>query len=160
MSNYEWKKCLTCPIYEINQYGTIRKIKSGKVISERWNSRKEVLEITLNDAMGVKRTYVVKELVAEAFLGLHSDEFEVVVIDGDECDVSVNNLQYVRKEEYFEDERVPGKEYIMIVETGELFETIYDCSERTGSSVHSIQQCLKYPYLMNHDHYHFKIVRR
>ena len=152
--------CRRLPMYAIFPDGTFYNMKTEKSVRPIYNEREQDWKITLIDKMGTRRSFRAAELMAETFYGLHDDDFDVEYIDGDSRHLDVDNLRWVRRDNpnrLYADHKTA---YILVVETGELFDNIYDCSNALNSSIKSIKNCLKYPYLMNHSGYHLHLIEK
>lgn len=61
-------------------------------------------------------------------------------------------------ETFLEESFTEPDTYIRVVETGEIFENIYECSSKMDTPVSSIKRCIQHPYLKTTRGYHFEII--
>lgn len=145
----EWKRSNHIDVYEVSNKGRVRNSKTGQIVKSQMDESGEDV-VYLYDH-GKKRKKRVKRLVAETYL------------DGD-----VNNSYIERVEPNMQHDRNrtenlklrskrKGKK-IRVVETGEIFDSITECSKALGMSVSSISKCTNYSFYGNKLGYHFEEV--
>lgn len=116
----------------VSSFGRVRNWRSGVTLRPRpsgWGYLQVVL-------YRKKRTYTlsVHRLVAEAFYDGWYDTLEVNHIDGDKWNNHVWNLEWVTKSEnnrhaIMTGLRKPRQTRVVIMETGEEFDTVKDCAD-------------------------------
>ena len=91
VKDYEW-------IYQVSDEGQIRRIIGGKTrpVKSRENGKYCTVSLSKN---GVKKTFAVHRLVAEAFLEKPEGKCEVNHKDGDKHNNRVDNLEWVSQTE-------------------------------------------------------------
>ncbi len=78
----EWRVSMEFPSYEVSNYGTIRRISDGLIMSQSKLTNGE-LKITLSTPFGGRRTRLVKRIVADAFVKYENRAVDTTVIQLD-----------------------------------------------------------------------------
>ena len=163
MTNQEWRRCKRIPAYEISNDGQLRNIRTGRIMKTRINERGyEVIGLTIN---GRTQSEKIHRLVAEEFLD--DDEHygeDVTFIDGDKSNVNADNLMWISRRDLIRNTYARGRKQthrmrrIRCVETGEVFDSIIECSRVMGINKASICKCVNAGYLQTREGYHFEPV--
>lgn len=163
MTNQEWRRCNRLPAYEISNDGQLRNIKTGRIMKTHINSRGyEVVALTINGRVQTERIH---RLVAEAFL--EDDEYygeDVTFRDGDRSNIYADNLRWISRRDLVRNTYNNGRRQthrmrrIRCVETGEIFDSIIECSRVMGINRSSICKCVNDGYLKTREGYHFEPV--
>lgn len=147
--------------YEVSNKGRVRNKKTGRILKGAPDQNGEqIVSLTEN---GVKRSYRIKKLVAEAFMESPRVDYPVLSYrDGDKHNIDSNNLEYISTAESVRRTFRNGRKQrhimkkVRCVETGREYESIVECSKRTGISVQAISRCVNNPFLSTKDGYHFE----
>lgn len=170
----EWKR-LTCNSnYLVSDFGRIRRDGSDRDHSVR--DSKGYLVVDLYDD-GKRSTKRLHRLVAEEFVPNPDSKLEVNHIDGNKYNNAASNLEWVTKKENCRhawdnglvkpSRGMLGKSNsnagrkgrpFMIVETGEVFETLEKCEETIGGNNRHINDCLR-GRQKTHRGYHFQYLK-
>lgn len=159
--------------YSVSSSGLVKRKASDKLCSTR--DRKGYLAVDLYKD-GERKTKRIHRLVAEAFLPNPDNKPEVNHIDGNRYNNDVSNLEWVTSKENCRhawdnglmkpSRGMLGKKNpnsgrkgipFMIVETGEVFDTLKDCEEAIDGNNRHINDCLR-GRQNTHRGYHFKYV--
>ena len=138
-----WKQIKGNKNYEVSNLGRVRNIKKGRILKHSID--KEGNSIVTLYSKSKKNVSKIHRLV----FGNHTEhdltnEY-VSHIDGDKQNNELNNLELKHK-----------RKKILVVETGEIFDSIAECSEALGMSISSISKCCNYSFYNNQYNYHFK----
>lgn len=89
-----WKSVKSSPNYEVSNLGTVKNIKTGKILKVSTNNSGYKLVCLSNN--NIRQTGYIHRLVAEAFIGTNLDTRICVVnhIDGDKNNNTVGNLEW------------------------------------------------------------------
>ena len=140
-----WQK--TDGNYEVSNFGKVRNSKTGKMLtSGRESDGTRVVYLWID---GKRQKRRLKRLVAESFSVKDISDAYVQTINGDEEDVCSDNLELRSK--------YNGKK-IKVVETGQVYSSIDECSNILGISRSTISRCVNYPFYSNRLNYHFEYV--
>lgn len=138
-----WRVIPSFPTYSASNYGRIRNDITGKILHTYFDSGRRYLTIALRKD-GKQFTQRVHRLIAEAFLGGPHPDFDVNHIDGNKTNNCIENLEWCTREENVRHavatglRRGPRRKEIVIIETGETFESTRSCSRYFGVDVGSI----------------------
>ena len=138
-----WKQIKGNKNYEVSNLGRVRNIKTGRILKHYID--KEGNSIVTLYSKSKKNVSKIHRLV----FGNHTEhdltnEY-VSHIDGDKQNNELNNLELKHK-----------RKKILVVETGEIFNSIAECSEALGMSISTISKCCNYSFYNNQYNYHFK----
>ena len=138
-----WKQIKGNNNYEVSNLGRVRNIKTGRILKHFID--KEGNSIVTLYSKSKKNVSKIHRLV----FGNHTEhdlanEY-VSHIDGDKQNNELNNLELKHK-----------RKKILVVETGEIFNSIAECSEALGMSISTISKCCNYSFYNNQYNYHFK----
>ena len=134
------------PDYEINKDGKIRKIGTD-IFRKSYKLKDGHEKIVLNG-----KTEYISRLVAESFLKNENELTDVVHLDKNKSNNNVENLKWsnhmeAQKRSYGLGINAPGGNVpakpIMVVETGEIFDSIKSCARGIGGFPSGIRKCLK-----------------
>lgn len=158
IDDYTWVSCSRFPKYEVNEHGDIRNAKTKRILSPTYLSvRNKTYMYTLYDLIDQSHYVELKRLVAESFNGGPHDDCDVDFLDGDFTNLNPRNLVWVkldRSKKYVDKE--PS---ILVVETGEIFDSLDACCRVLNITRRSAKDCLTHPYLMcSKNHYHLKYI--
>lgn len=149
----KWKPIDNFPGYHISSQGRVYSEKRGiylKPFLDGWQY--PCVSLCKN---GKDHTKKIHRLVAESFIPNPLSKREVNHIDGVKTNNHIGNLEWVTNKENIAHAfntglNVRGSYYagrprrsIKIVETGETFDTIKDCSRRLGCTSKNIVHCLR-----------------
>ena len=138
-----WKQIKENKNYEVSNLGRVRNAKTGRILKHSID--KEGNSIVTLYSKSKKNVSKIHRLV----FGNHTEhdltnEY-VSHIDGDKQNNELNNLELKHK-----------RKKILVVETGEIFNSIAECSEALDMSISTISKCCNYSFYNNQYNYHFK----
>lgn len=143
-----WKVIDDFPNYEVSNLGRVRNIKTGLIRKLRNGSNTyQIIDLYKDDAPCVQNNRLIHRLVAEAFLGKH-EGLQVNHIDGNKSNNCVSNLEWVTCSENIKHaydtglKNPPSEKAVEIIETGEIFKSITDCSKAISGDVRNVSACL------------------
>jgi len=158
-----WKTCREFPNYDVSDHGRIRNNNTGYILNPSLDAN-GIQRVTLL-YNGFRKYKHVHNLVAEAFVPGETEYSMVVHKDDDQTNCYANNLKWVERGEryrYFYDSGKCNnnhfKKRVRCVETGEIFESITECSEITGLNYRVISRCVNNPVTRTRDGLHFRFV--
>lgn len=157
MSEYfieEWLPIDGYDNYMVSNKGKIKNINTNHCLIPEYTSTGMFVNLKLTKHK-IKRRRV-DELVAEAFLGRSSAMDKVYHIDGNVYNNYVDNLEWRVK--YSSPSEIYRNTKVRCIETGEIFDSIYQCSEIMSLSVSSLKNCLKHKTVKTRDGYSFEFV--
>lgn len=137
--------------YDISDEGEVRNNKTGKTIKDSYTSggyRKVNLR-----SDGIQKSTKIHRLVAENFIPNDDGKPCVNHIDGDKTNNRACNLEWCTASENNKHAFVNGLSYrpetsgvtrrkTMIVETGEVFDSVSDCARFLGAAESNVSVCL------------------
>lgn len=156
-----WLPIDAFPSYEVSSNGRIRNSKSNKVLKPFSNQNGYSLVTLYED--GVPHTKKVHRLVTDAFYDGDNTGFQINHIDGDKTNNFIGNLERCTPSENIQHaydtglRKPPRTKSIMVVETGDVFESISDCARKINGTVSGIYDCIT-GRQNTHRGYHFKEV--
>lgn len=163
MREQEWRQCRRLPAYEISNDGQLRNIRTGRIMKTRIDNKGyEVISLTINGKVYSEKIH---RLVAEEFL--EDDEYygmDVSFRDGDRLHNHADNLVWKSRRDLIRDTYARGRKQthrmrrVRCVETGEIFESIAECSRVMGINKVSICKCVNDSFLKTREGYHFEPV--
>lgn len=131
--------------YEVSSEGRVRNSKTGRILIPCLDNKGyETVKVKENGRRITKR---VGRLVADAFLDGEPGKPCVSYIDGNKRNNRINNL-----------ERRRCNKRIRIVETGEVYDSIRECSKAIGMNESTISKCCNYDFYNNTKGLHFESV--
>lgn len=150
----KWKQSEEFPNYEISYSASVRSIKTGRVLKTS-TDRKGYETISLRKN-GQQFTRKVHRLVAETFLrDKYRPGLEVTHKNGDRSKNEADNLEWKRRSDIIRKTYENGRRQthrmkrVRVVETGEIYDSIVDCSKATGVSKSTISRLLTRRALVN-----------
>lgn len=162
-----WAEIDEVPTYAISNFGNVQNLKTGRILKPSPNSYGyPQVSLCFGDGTYVKRT--THSLVAKAFVdgyrnGLQVNHRDTVKVNSKASNLEwvtqLENMQHARRMGLFEGNSSPGfgRTPVMIVETGEVFKSQYECAKSIGGYQTHISACL-YGRLKSHRGYTFKFV--
>ena len=146
-----WIPIRNFPIYDCSNFGRIRNSKTGRIMRQSINTR-GYLQVTLRRN---NRYYTLRvhRLVASAFHPTSNmDELDVNHIDGNKLNNDADNLEWCTRSENIRHGIRIGlihtnnygrkRRPVRVVETGEEFESIRECSKTINADPSEISQYL------------------
>ena len=149
----EWRICYETDEYEVSNLGQVQNVKTGRILKKSIDKYgREVVSIRVD---GQTRTRKVHRLVAEAFYGDDCVGLDIYHRDKDQTNNQLDNLIISTRAEVT---RNLNRKRVCCVETGEIFDSIRECSEAVGLSKSSISKCANDSFNHNRKGLHFKFV--
>ena len=145
----EWQQSDSIDTYAISNKGRVKNVLTGRILKNQIDkSGNDVVHVYKQGKRYKKR---VKRLVAETFTDTNIDNFYIDYVNPLKCDDknSIDNLQICPKNH--------GKK-IKVLETGEIFNSITECSKALGMSISTISKCTNYPFYNNRLGLHFESI--
>lgn len=159
----KWLPSKSLPKYEASTKGRVRNAKTGRVLKQRHN-RNGYPVVSVRGEDNKTHTKLVSNIVAETFIEDKRNNRRVCYIDRDKNNTRPENLEYrtlndILKRDYKAGRVKPhNNKKIQVVETGETYNSISECSKATGVNRATISKCLNYGFYKNRSGYHFKEV--
>lgn len=147
MDQERWEQDDEASNYEISSEGRVRNKKTGHILSVGKDECGDKVVYLFKGKKKIKRK--LKRLVAKHYVDGNISEAYVKHKDGDRENIVPENLIL--------EERTSGKK-IRIVETGEIFDSLQECSNSIGVSKSYISKCVNYPWYGNKQKLHFEVV--
>lgn len=143
--NEKWSTNESLENYEVSNIGRVRNSKTGRVLSPSLDSKGyETVKVKENGKMVTKR---VGRLVADVFIPEENGKNAIGYIDGNKRNNRADNLKRKR-----------SNKRIRVVETGEEYESISDCSKSIGMNKSTISKCCNYDFYKNERGLHFEVI--
>lgn len=147
-------------IYTIDIFGNVIRKKDGKEVPQQKNKFGYMNVSLYKD--GKQRQYKVHRLIAQAFILNPQNKEQVNHIDGDKTHNVVWNLEWVTSKENNVHASDIGliriSQKVMIVETGEVFNSLGSCARKISGNTGDISRCLHSRGTKTHKGYHFERV--
>lgn len=161
MSEELWKEWPHDPRIKVSNKGRVVSHKRGVPYPLKVSDNGHGYQI-VGAGYGSTRMQYVHRLVAETWLDNPNHYREVNHINGDKSDNRVENLEWTTRGENIRHAYRTGLKKaegtpILIVETGEIFESISECARRIGGYHQHISKCLAGKQ-STHRGYHFEYV--
>lgn len=129
--------------YEVSSEGRVRNSKTGRILTPCLDNKGyETVKVKENGRRITKR---VGRLVADAFLDEKPGKPCVGYIDGNKRNNRIDNL-----------ERRRCNKKIRVIETGEVYNSIRECSKAIGINEATISKCCNYDFYNNTKGLHFE----
>lgn len=145
MNNERWKSLSENPQYYISDQGRLK--RNGKEICQR-DDRYGYPKVTIS-TNGVKHTRTIHQLVAKEFVNGYSEGYQVNHINGDKHDNRASNLEWVTIGDNLRHAYKNGLNYgppkkgVLVVETGERYESETECAKAINGHKSGVNGCLK-----------------
>lgn len=140
-----WRQNNKIENYEVSDEGRVRNTKTGKILIPSLDSKGyETVKIKENGKLITKR---VGRLVADTYLENDPTKPYIKYIDGDKHNNRPDNI-----------ERRSRCKKIRVVETGEIYDSISECSKAIGMNKSTISKCCNYDFYNNSKGLHFEAV--
>lgn len=158
----DWKEHPYRPDIYISSNGDVAKnIRGNIVLKEQYQLNSGYLTVSIEDyrtRRNKNSNYLVHRLVAETYIPNPHDLDFVNHIDGDKTNNRVSNLEWCSRSDNMRhayDSGLYPTDKVMLVETGEVFNSASDCARAIGGTVSGIHDC-KTGRQHAHRGYHFK----
>lgn len=148
-----WVRLHEYPDYEISSEGNVRNIRTGRILST-YKTEYGYDKVSLNDGHGLRRCKLIHTLMAETYIPKHESDNCVVHKDHDPSNNCVENLEWRNRRELERDAGI--KHPIRCIETGEVFESITDCSKQMEISRTTISRMVNRATLQSKTDFHFE----
>lgn len=141
----KWTRSKEFENYEISDEGRVRNAKTGRILKPSLDKKGyETVKIKENGRQVTKR---VGKLVADTYLDKDPSKSCIRYIDGNKHNNRPDNIE----------RRSRGKR-IRVVETGEVYNSISECSKSIGMNKSTISKCCNYNFYNNNRGLHFEAV--
>lgn len=154
------------PDYRVNRYGVVQSSKSGSWIELKQTKRNGYLKVNLCDN-GKIYSRNVNNLVGDTFIGRKTGQIynhkngiktDNRVDNLEPCSYSENQLHAYNSGLKFPNYNHPNRRRVMIIETGEVFESERACARKfENGSQGSIHRCLMNPQ-KTYKGYHYTFI--
>ena len=145
-------------IYAIDIFGNVTRKKDGKEVPQQMNKYGYMNVSLYKD--GKQKQHKVHRLIAQAFILNPQNKEQVNHIDGNKSHNVVWNLEWVTSKENNIHASNTGliriAQKVMIVETGEVFNSLGSCARKIGGNAGDISRCLHSRGTKTHKGYHFQ----
>lgn len=157
----EWRDCIGFGSYEVSNLGNVRNKRTGRIKKTRLQGNLSVCCFYAGYGRGYYNpvtTVYVHTLVAEAFIGKKDDgNWRIKHKDANMCNNRADNLEYVIHCDY-QAEMQKGSKKVKCVETGNIFNSIRECSRAMNIGHMTIGKCANGYQECTRDGYHFVFV--
>lgn len=146
-----WMDINDCPNYTVSSNGRVMNKNTGKVLKPR-PDRKGYQRVSVRCDDGMIHDKLIHRIVADAFYDGDHDGLDVNHIDGKKDNNFIGNLEFCTRSDnlkhaYRTDLREPPQNRcrpIRIVETGQTYKSVRDCSRQLGCNHSIISNCLNH----------------
>lgn len=155
-----WLQIPDYPNYDVSSEGQVRNRITGRVLKQA--NVKGYRRVVLCDEDG-HHPKAVHRLVADTFYDGDHEGLEVNHIDGRKANNFLGNLEWCTSSENRRHafrtglQKASHSKQIMIIETGEVFDSISDCARYIRGDFRNISACLRGKQ-KSHRGYHFEYV--
>ena len=147
-------------LYSIDIFGNVIKLSDNTEISQYLTGKGYLTVVLKKD--GKQRQHKVHRLIADAFIPNPQGKKQVNHIDGVKTNNVVWNLEWVTPHENSVHAGNVGlfkiSQKVMLVETGEVFNSLGSCARKINGNVGDISRCLHSRGTKTHKGYHFERV--
>ena len=147
-------------LYSIDIFGNVFRKSDNAELSQHLTGR-GYPTVMLNNG-GKQKPHKVHRLIADAFIPNPQGKKQVNHIDGDKMHNVVWNLEWVTPHENSVHAGNVGlfkiSQKVMLVETGEVFNSLGSCARKINGNVGDISRCLNSRGTKTHKGYHFERV--
>lgn len=154
-----WKDIEGFPNYQVSDHGRVRNKKTMQVLKPGLGGVGYLTVALYKNKKG--NTKNIHELVTDAFIGKKEKGMTINHKDGNKQNNNLSNLEIVTRRENnmhaYQTGLNPHKKAVKIVETGEIFESQFDCAEAIDGDPGNISYCLS-GKLKSHKGLHFERV--
>lgn len=154
--NKNWKKHNRYPSYKISDECEIRNIhREVGELNHIYDRKRNILVANMLNNMGEQETVSLPRLMAETFNGGPHDTWEAIQIDGNIYNLDADNIAWVQNENttYALYKPIEG---VRVVETGEIFESVYECAEKLNITVTAVKRCINNSCLITRNGHHLE----
>lgn len=152
----EWKINDRFPKYKISDRGDVISLHTNKYMTPVYeNSHRRYQLRDVNKKVIDIRADI---LVCETFNGPCPKGYVVSHGDGGIYDYSAKNLKWDKYEPKLTFSEQCKLKRVRLIETGEIFDSIYECSEKMNIKIASLKKCLKSSYVRTSEGYRFEFV--
>ena len=137
----KWYRIENHPNYEMNQKGIIRHIRTKCEVDPIYVRKTDEYKIKLPDRFDEIKSVNLQRIVAETFCGGPHNDCDVEFLDGNDFNFSPDNMRWIKTGRLVSKER----KYIRVIETGETFDSIYECKDKLNIPLTKIKQALQHP---------------
>ena len=138
-----WKQIKENKNYEVSDLGRVRNAKTGRIL--KYKIDKEGDQAVGLFSNGHRTVRKVHRLVYDNHTNNDISNKHIKHIDGNKENNKLENLESKSK-----------RKRILVVETGEIFDSITECSKKLHMSISTISKCCNYSFYNNQYNYHFK----
>ena len=152
-----WQTIPDYPTYEVSSNGRVRNKKTDKILKP--SDVKGYRRVVLCDELG-HHPKTVHRLVADTFYDGDHSGLEVNHIDGNKSNNFIANLEWCtssenRRHAFRTGLQKPRQKKVIIVETGEIFDSIAECANHINGDFRNVSACLR-GRQKTHRGYHFE----
>lgn len=154
-----WKPLRETDLYEASNDGLICNSRTGRILKGTPDAKGNLKVNLMID--GKSRTRYIHRLVVEAFYGIDCSGIDIYHKDGDKLNNSIDNLIFGSHAEImqyaYRSGNVKGRDgkRIICTETGKVYDSIIECSRKTGISRNAISRAVNNPTITTNDGLHF-----
>ena len=144
----EWRRIRESNIYEVSNLGRVRNRRTGRIMrTSVTTSGYEMIQLHYDDSWHMHRVH---RLVMDAFYDGDHSNLDVNHIDGNKTNNNLENLEFCTRSENVRHAFKTGlknsnhkKRKVIILETGETFDSITECALYLGVDKSSVGFCVR-----------------
>lgn len=139
-----WKEVPGFPDYAVSNYGFVVNLHTDRLLKPRDQGR-GYYRVSLRRNNLTYEVYV-HHIVAECFFPGFKPGLYIGHVNDDKSNNSIWNLKLFVRDDTERPKRHRNKVWgqkVRIIETGEVFRTVYDCAEYIGGNASCIYKCLR-----------------